>query len=76
MANKQIVFTITDNGMDGMGKSDIVFASFDESAILKRHGSDVYKVYRVFGERIVDIDKAKKVALSKLDGIDKLILGL
>ena len=73
---KQIIYIAVDNGIDGMAKDSILYASFDESELIKLMNKDKSKPWRTKKEVIVDVDSAKKQALRKLNGIDRLVLGL
>ena len=73
---KQIVYIATDHGIEGKEKESIVYASFDEDQLKALHKTDKSKAWRTLTERIVDVEQAKKQALSKLNGIDRLVLGL
>jgi hypothetical protein len=76
MANKKIAYIATDNGIDGMEKTSILYATFDEEELKAIHNRDKSKAWRRLTEQIVDVDKAKEQALAKLNGIDRLVLGL
>ena len=73
---KKIVYTAIDNGVDGLGKSNVRFANFDEDALKKFHNDHPNKNWLRLSEEIVDTEERKKKALAKLDGIDKLVLGI
>lgn len=73
---KKIVFTSVDNGIDGRMKDNILYASFDEDEIKSLYNKDKSKSWRTLKEQIVDVDEARKSALRKLNGIDRLVLGL
>ena len=76
MGLKQIAFTITDSGIDGMAKLSIVQAFWSEPERDKFLECDKNKAYRSIGEMIVDPEQARRRALAKLDGLDKLALGV
>lgn len=73
---KQIAYMAVDNGIDGTSKDSILYASFDEDELKRLHQKDKSKNYRTLKEQIVDVEVAKKQALAKLNGIDRLVLGL
>ena len=73
---KQIVYTVTDSGVDGMSKTSILYATFDEAERDKMLSVDKSKAWRSTSETIVDVETARARALRKLDGIDRLVLGL
>ena len=73
---KQIVFLVTDNGVDGRAPTTVRYASFSESERDAMIDADPSKAWRGKEERILDIEAAKAQALAKLDGIDRLVLGL
>lgn len=73
---KQAIFLIIDNGEDGRGKSTIIHAFTDEIVrddILENHPNKNY--YRS-EDRIVDLTVHRKLAIDKLDGLDKLALDI
>lgn len=74
--SKKIVYTANDNGVDGKEKTNVIFATFDEDELKIKHEADINKNWITLGEEIVEVDSRKKQALSKLDGIDKLVLGI
>lgn len=76
MANKKIAYCAVSYGVDGREKKSILYASFDEDELNVLHNKDKSKNFREVEEEIVDVDEARKEALAKLDGIDRLVLGL
>ena len=76
MAIKRIAFTITDSGMDGMSKTHVMQAFWNEKERDVVLSKDKNKAWRSTGEMIVEPDQARRQALAKLNGIDKLALGL
>lgn len=74
--SKKIVYTANDNGVDGKEKTNVIFATFNEDELKIKHEADINKNWITLGEEIVEVDSRKKQALSKLDGIDKLVLGI
>ena len=71
---KQIVYLCDYAGVDGRAKLDIVHATFDEAertAILARN-----PYWGNGGEKIVDVPTARLHAITKLDLIDRLVLGI
>lgn len=73
---KKIVYIGVDNGIDGRERDQILYAAWKEDELLKLHKSDKSKNLRTCSEIIVDVEKAKKEALAKLNGVDRLVLGL
>lgn len=73
---KKIVYSSVDYGIDGMGKRRVLYSSFDESEIDSLIKKDKAGAWRTKEETIVDVELQRKKALSKLDGIDRLVLGL
>jgi hypothetical protein len=71
---KKIVYTAIDNGVDGLGKSNIRFASFNEEETKDFYLNNPNKNWLRLNEEIIDVEERTKGILSKLDGIDKLIL--
>lgn len=73
---KKIVFVATDNGIDGREPTQIMYAAFSEEERDALIEEDKSKAWRSKGELIVNVDEARRKALAKLDGIDRLVLGL
>lgn len=73
---KKIAYLITDEGIDGREPKSICSATWDETARDQLLSIDKSKAYRSVSEVIVDEDKARAQALAKLNGIDRLVLGL
>ena len=74
--SKKIVYTVTDNGIDGRGPTVTLYASYNETERDRMLEEDKSKAWRSTHEQIVDMDTAVCQALSKLNGIDRLVLGL
>lgn len=74
--SKQIAYVAIDNGMEGRSPDTIMYASFDEDNLAILHQKDKSRAWRRKSEQIVDIEAARKKALGKLDGIDRLVLDL
>ncbi len=73
---KQIVYTVTDSGIDGREKTTTIYASFNEADRDAMLEADKSKAWRSRQEVIVDVNVARRQALAKLDGLDRLVLGL
>lgn len=73
---KQIVYTVIDSGIDGRAPSTVLYAAPSEEERDRLLNSDPSKMWRATGEQIVDLEVARKAALAKLNGIDRLALGL
>ena len=73
---KQIVYLVTDNGVDGREATKIMQASFSEEERDAMLEADPSKAWRSKGEKIIDLTVAQAQALAKLDGVDRLALGL
>lgn len=73
---KRIAYLATDNGVDGREPTTVMYASFDEKERDALLNADKAKAWRSKGEQLVDVEAARKKALAKLDGIDRLVLGL
>jgi len=74
--SKKIVFIAIDNGIDGREKDEILYASFDEDELKALHKKDKSAAWRRLDEKIIDVESAQRQALSKLNGVDRLVLGL
>lgn len=73
---KRIVYTATASGVDGLGMPKPLYASFDEKTRDAMVESDKAKNWRSKSECIIDPAVAYQQALSKLNGVDRLVLGL
>lgn len=73
---KRIVYVVNDNGIDGRAPTRTLYASFDEKERDAMLEKDKAKPWRSTDEVIIDDVVAKNQALAKLDGIDRLVLGL
>ena len=73
---KKIVYYVVDNGIEGTGKDRILYASFDENELDQKLSKDPSKNWRTKKEKILDEGPATAQALSKLNGIERLLLGL
>lgn len=74
--SKFIAFTIEDTGENGSGPRRVVAAYVFEEKRDEAFEADKNKANYRKGEVIVDKEKRKAEALAKLDGIDRLVLGL
>ena len=74
--HKRIVYTCVDSGVDGKDKPRIVHAFFHEHERDKAFNDSKNKAYLSKQEQIVEVNSAEQAALAKLDGLDKLVLGL
>ena len=74
--SKKIVYVATDKGVDGREQTTVMYASFGEDERNSMLAADKSKAWRGKSERIIDVEIARKNALAKLDGIDRLVLGL
>ena len=73
---KQIIYTATDSGIDGREPTKVLYASFSEAERDAMVEADASKAWRGKSEKIIDTESAIAQALAKLDGIDRLVLGL
>lgn len=73
---KKIVYLIVDNGIEGRDPDNIVRAFWDEQQRDSSFDGDKNKNWYRKTEIIVDEERSKKEALTKLNGLDKLVLGL
>lgn len=74
--SKQIAYLVTDSGIDGREPTRVMYATFDEKERDALLAADKSKAWRSTSEQIVDVTAAQAKALNKLDGIDRLVLGL
>lgn len=72
----KIVYLVTDHGVDGRERESIVFASFDAEDVNIFFDSLKYPNYYSRTKRIIDTDRELKRALTKLDGVHRLVLGI
>lgn len=73
---KKIIFSIASNGVDGLEHKTIYKAFFDEKERdnylkIMKNSSYFYPL-----DEIVDIEKETSKSRNKLNGIDKLLLGI
>lgn len=73
---KQIVYLITDNGIDGLARTSLVAAFWSEADRDEAFAADQNRAYYGKDERIIDPAVRRDKALDKLDSIDKLVLEL
>ncbi len=73
---KKIAYLVNDNGVDGREPTETLYATWEEADRENLLNSDKAKNWRSKAETIVDIEHARAKALAKLDGLDKLVLGL
>lgn len=73
---KQIVYLVTQNGVDGREPTSQVAAFFDEGERDNFVATSKNKNWYSTEEKIIDVDAAYKKALAKLNEVDKLVLGL
>lgn len=73
---KQIAHLISDHDQDGRGKKTITVAFWKESEQIAAFEQDRNKAYRTLESIVVDPEEHRKKALAKLDGLDKLLLGI
>jgi hypothetical protein len=73
----KIVYTVTENGVDGRAPTTVMFASFDEQERDKWYESKANnKAWYSKSKQIVEIENELKQALAKLDGIHRLMLNI
>ena len=73
---KRIAYLVTDSGVDGMQPTHSLYASFDETKRDAMLEKDKAKAWRSKDEEIIDEASVYMRALSKLDGVERLVLGL
>ena len=73
---KRIVYIATDSGIDGREPERVLYAAWTEQERDEMLQADKSKAWRRPTEKIIDEDVAKRQALAKLDGIDRLVLDL
>jgi hypothetical protein len=72
---KQIAYTVVTEGIDGREPTQISAAFWtEEERDTHFKGLGANSPWYRKDERIVDIEQAKRAALAKLNGIDKLVL--
>ena len=74
--DKQIVYVVTDSGIDGLAPTTVLYASFEERERDAMVEADKAKAWRSKAEKIIDVASARAQALAKLDGVDRLVWGL
>lgn len=73
---KQAIFLIVDNGCDGRAKTSIIHAFTDEKVRDTALADHPNKGYYRPEDRVVDLETQRNLALTKLDGLDMLALGI
>lgn len=73
---KKAYFLVIDDGVEGQGPSKIVFASSQEKTRDNWLEMHPLKNYYRAEDKVLDLDQVRKNALSKLDGIERLALGI
>lgn len=72
---KRIAYTLETSGVDGREEPEIYFASWDEKERGDFHkGLANNKGYYQPREIIVHVEEVQRLALAKLDGLEKLII--
>ena len=71
-----IVYCGMDHGIDGRDQGRVMYAYLDEWQLQRRIDRDKNKAWRTVEKRIVNLVEVKAQALKKLDGIEKLALGV
>jgi len=72
----KIIYTIESNGIDGRGKLEIINASFEKEIINNIFNNLKWRGYYSMNKRIIDPSAEAKKGISKLNGVERLILGL
>ncbi len=73
----RIVYLVTNSGMDGRAKEHIDFADYSESARDKWYEKlGKNRCYYSKTKRIVETIPATKQALARINGLDRLLLGI
>jgi hypothetical protein len=75
-SKKIIAYCVNDNGVDGREPTQILYATMTEEKRDELLAADKSKNYRSTSEQVIDKDKAIEEALAKLNGIDRMVLGL
>ncbi len=73
---KQIVYLVTQNGVDGREPTSQVAAFFSEGERDEFVKTSKNRNWYSTEEKIIDVDVAYKKAVGKLNEVDKLVLGL
>lgn len=71
---KRIVYLITDHGCDGRAPKSIVSAFWDERKRDDSYKNHPNKNYYSMEEKIVDVERAYKDIMSRINAIDKLVI--
>jgi len=72
----KIVYTISSYGEDGRAPESIVVASFSEKYIDHSLNNLKFPNYYSKNKRIVEVKSATKQALARINGLDRLLLGI
>lgn len=76
LEKKGIAYLAVDHGVDGREPARVMFAAWDEGDLAAQFDACKSKAWLTKSEVIVDIADARRKALAKLDGVDRLVLGL
>ena len=75
-SEKRIAYLLTESGIDGRAPTTIVSAFWSEAERDAAFAADPNRNWLGKSERIVNLSVARKEALAKLNGLDRLLLGL
>lgn len=71
-----IVYCGMDYGIDGRDKERVMYAYLDQAALQRRIDRDKNKAWRTIEKRIVNLHDVREQVIKRLDGVEKLALGI
>ena len=71
-----IVYCGMDYGIDGREAGRVVYAYLDAGALQRRIDRDKNKAWRTIEKRIVNLHVIREQVIKRLDGVEKLALGI
>jgi hypothetical protein len=72
----KIVYLVTDHGVDGRARENIMFASFDETERDAWYDTNPNRNYYSKTKRIIEVEKELNNTMRRLDGVARLLLDI
>lgn len=73
---KTIAFIVIDNGIDCKAKNRIIYANENEAERDKWFDAAKNKKWYRKAEQIIDAEKIKTDVIARMDGIEKMVMGI
>ncbi len=71
-----IVYCAVDSGVDGREAPRVLYAAFSQVELNAMLARDLSRKHRAVEKKIINVRDTKQAAIKKLDGVDRLVLGL